>query len=178
MLTEDTCVTEPVDTAQRKRTVRAPQEARGRLPGGGRLGPNNPAKTKALPQHQLGGPSGEGGGVLRMPPPEQQPHLEDKSAPLPRELTAVKGTQTQPIQGCRKQGDGAEKLGSWSPQPASAKKNNLLLRQAHCLFTHPPIHADINICTLTHIASKAPNEDCLFFNSSSLSYSPSSLPGF
>ena len=69
MLTEDTCVTEPVDTAQRKRTVRAPQEARGRLPGGGRLGPNNPAKTKALPQHQLGGPSGEGGGVLRMPPP-------------------------------------------------------------------------------------------------------------
>ena len=61
MLTEDTCVTEPVDTAQRKRTVRAPQEARGQLRGGGRLGPNNPAKTKALPQHQLGGPSGEGG---------------------------------------------------------------------------------------------------------------------
>lgn len=33
-----------------------------RLRGGGRLGPSHRAKTKALPQHQLGAPSGEGGG--------------------------------------------------------------------------------------------------------------------
>lgn len=161
MLTEDTCVTEPVDTVRRERAVRARQGAGGRLRGG-RLGPSHRAKTKALPQRRLGGPRGEGGGVLRVPPPERQPHLKGKSAPLPGELTAVKGAHTQPIRGCRNQGDGAESLGSWNPQPARAE-SNLPFRQAHCLFEHAPIHADISICTLTHTASKAPHEDCLFF---------------
>lgn len=39
MLTEDTCVTEPVDTAQREKAVRARREAGGRCRGGGRSAP-------------------------------------------------------------------------------------------------------------------------------------------
>ena len=103
----------------------------------GRLGPSHRAKTQALPQRRLGGPRGDGGGVLRVPPPERQPHLKGKSAPLPEELTALKGAQTQPIPGGRKQADGADRLGSWKPQPAGAE-SNLPFRQAHCLFTRHP----------------------------------------
>lgn len=166
MLTEDTCVTEPVDTAQRERTVKARQEAwRGGGGGSGEeegwapaIGPN-----KGTPPTPAWWAERRGWGACQGCLPLNSSHTwKIRTPPLPRELTAVKGTQTQPIRGCRKQGDGAEKLGSWSPQPASAK-NNLLFRQGHCLFTHPPSHADISICTLTHIASKAPNEDCLFF---------------
>lgn len=89
MLTEDTCVTEPVDTAQRERTVKARQEAwRGggrRLRGGGRLGPSHRAKQRHSPNTSLVGRAERVGGVPRMPPPEQQPHLEDKNAPPSQE---------------------------------------------------------------------------------------------
>lgn len=88
MLTEDTCVTEPVDTAQRERTVKARQEAwRG---GGGGSGEEEgwaPAigpKQRHSPNTSLVRRAERVGGVLRMPPPEQQPHLEDKSAPPPK----------------------------------------------------------------------------------------------
>lgn len=84
----------------------------GRRPGRRKAGPAIVAKTKALPNTSEKAER-EGGGVLRMPPPEQQPHLEDKSAlPLPRELTAVKGTQTPAYPRMQEAGDGAEKLGA------------------------------------------------------------------
>lgn len=48
VLTEDTCVTEPVDTAQRERVVRAPQE--GCVPGRR----ERRAETKARTLHWAG----------------------------------------------------------------------------------------------------------------------------
>lgn len=55
-----------------------------RLRGGGRLGPSHRAKQRHSPNTSLVGRAERVGGVPRMPPPEQQPHLEDKNAPPPK----------------------------------------------------------------------------------------------
>lgn len=185
VLTDDTCVTEPVDTVRRERGWSGPG---GRAVGAGALPGRRPKPEHsryAGPDATACGGAGATDAVSGRPGhrPRAALHLGDGGSPraigagfsaaggggcgsgarAARGLSVQKGTQDS-VRRALAQTPACPRMqeaGEWSRGgrgwgPTTSQPRPLT-RQVHSLLTSLPIHTDINTCTLIHSAAQTPN---------------------